>query len=42
MEVEKNWFALYTKPRWEKKIDAVLLKKGIESRKAVERQEEGH
>lgn len=31
MEVEKNWFALYTKPRWEKKIDGALQKKGIES-----------
>lgn len=31
MEVEKKWFALYTKPRWEKKIDSVLQKKGIES-----------
>lgn len=26
-----KWYALYTKPRWEKKIDAVLIKKGIES-----------
>ncbi|TDO25700.1 UpxY family transcription antiterminator [Sediminibacterium goheungense] len=31
MEPEKKWFALYTKPRWEKKIDSVLLRKGIES-----------
>lgn len=28
---EKKWFVLYTKPRWEKKIDASLIKKGIES-----------
>lgn len=28
---EKKWFALYTKPRWEKKINTVLVKKGIES-----------
>lgn len=28
---KKNWYALYTKPRWEKKIDAVLKRKGIES-----------
>ncbi|MBX9732494.1 MAG: UpxY family transcription antiterminator [Chitinophagaceae bacterium] len=28
---EKQWYALYTKPRWEKKIDTVLLRKGIES-----------
>jgi transcription antitermination factor NusG len=28
---EKKWFALYTKPRWEKKINAVLERKGIET-----------
>jgi transcription antitermination factor NusG len=28
---EKKWYAVYTKPRWEKKIDAVLTRKGIES-----------
>ncbi len=27
---EKKWYALYTKPRWEKKIDASLIKKNIE------------
>lgn len=27
----KSWYALYTKPRWEKKIDAVLQRKGIQS-----------
>ncbi len=31
MEPEKKWFALYTKPRWEKKIDSILVRKGIES-----------
>ncbi len=31
METEKKWYALYTKPRWEKKIDTVLVKKGIET-----------
>lgn len=31
MQVEKKWYALYTKPRWEKKIDATLVRKGIES-----------
>src|SRR6478752_5175489 len=31
MEPEKKWYALYTKPRWEKKIDTVLVRKGIES-----------
>lgn len=30
-EQRKKWFALYTKPRWEKKIDGALLKKGIAS-----------
>ncbi len=29
--LEKKWYAVYTKPRWEKKIDARLIKKGIES-----------
>lgn len=29
-ETEKKWYAVYTKPRWEKKINAVLEKKGIE------------
>ncbi len=31
MQLEKKWYALYTKPRWEKKIDTVLVRKGIES-----------
>jgi len=31
MKLEKKWYALYTKPRWEKKIDTVLVRKGIES-----------
>ena len=30
-QAQKNWFALYTKPKWEKKIHAVLMRKGIES-----------
>ena len=30
-ERDKNWFAIYTKPRWEKKVDSILLRKGIES-----------
>ena len=29
--MDKKWFALYTKPRWEKKVDSVLKKKNIES-----------
>lgn len=30
MESSKKWFALYTKPRWEKKVSAVLDLKGVE------------
>ena len=30
-KLEKKWYALYTKPRWEKKIDATLIRKGVES-----------
>jgi len=29
--MEKKWYALYTKPRWEKKVDSLLLKKGLET-----------
>lgn len=28
---EKKWYAIYTKPRWEKKVDTTLIQKGIES-----------
>ena len=31
MEAKKKWFAVYTKPRWEKKVHAGFLKEGIES-----------
>ncbi|MCW3086900.1 MAG: UpxY family transcription antiterminator [Sediminibacterium sp.] len=31
MKSEKKWYAIYTKPRWEKKIDTVLIRKGVES-----------
>ena len=31
MEIKKNWFAVYTKPRWEKKVAALLLERGIEN-----------
>jgi len=27
----KKWFAIYTKPRWEKKVNSRLLEKGVES-----------
>lgn len=31
MSSKKNWFAVYTKPRWEKKVDKLLKTKGYES-----------
>jgi transcription antitermination factor NusG len=31
MEIEKTWYAVYTKPRWEKKVAALLLEAGIEN-----------
>lgn len=31
MTPEKNWYAIYTKPRWEKKAAELLTKKKIES-----------
>lgn len=31
MEKEKKWYALYTKPKWEKKVDSLLIRKSIES-----------
>ena len=31
MNIERKWMAVYTKPRWEKKVDRVLLQKGIKS-----------
>jgi transcription antitermination factor NusG len=36
-ENSKNWFALYTKPRWEKKVNTKLLNKGVESWCPVQR-----
>ncbi|WP_207493412.1 UpxY family transcription antiterminator [Aridibaculum aurantiacum] len=29
-KVQKKWYALYTKPRWEKKVTTVLERKGVE------------
>jgi transcription antitermination factor NusG len=29
--VTSKWYAIYTRPRWEKKVNSLLLKKGIES-----------
>ena len=34
---EKKWYAIYTKPRWEKKVDSALLSKGINSWCPVQR-----
>src|SRR3569833_3017160 len=31
MTETKKWLAVYTKPRWEKKVDGTLLRKGINS-----------
>ena len=31
MEIKKNWYAVYTKPRWEKKVATLLLERGIEN-----------
>lgn len=31
MEMENKWYAIYTKPRWEKKVDGILLRKEINS-----------
>ncbi|MFN5136342.1 MAG: transcription termination/antitermination protein NusG [Chitinophagaceae bacterium] len=30
MSNEKKWYAVYTKPRWEKKVSAQIEKKGLE------------
>lgn len=38
-ESSKKWFAIYTKPRWEKKINTKLLNKGIESWCPVQKQQ---
>ena len=31
MEIRKKWYAVYTRPRWEKKVASLLLDKGIEN-----------
>lgn len=36
---DKKWFAIYTKPRWEKKVNSMLLEKGIESWCPVQKKE---
>ncbi|MES1159526.1 MAG: UpxY family transcription antiterminator, partial [Bacteroidota bacterium] len=30
-EKKKTWYAVYTKPRWEKKVYALLTEKGMEA-----------
>jgi transcription antitermination factor NusG len=30
-EEKKKWYAIYTKPRWEKKVHGLLMAKGIEA-----------
>ena len=36
---EKKWFAIYTKPRWEKKVNSRLLLKKVESWCPVQKKE---
>ena len=31
MESKKNWYAVYTKPRWEKKVHATMTSRGMAS-----------
>ncbi len=31
MSEEKKWYALYTRPRWEKKVNDLLTRKGMEA-----------
>lgn len=31
MESKKNWYAVYTKPRWEKKVHGTMTSRGLES-----------
>jgi len=31
MEIKKTWYAVYTRPRWEKKVAALMLEDGIEN-----------
>jgi len=37
--IERQWFAVYTKPRWEKKVDGLLQRKNIESWCPVQKKE---
>ena len=31
LEVTAKWYAIYTRPRWEKKVNSLLINKGVES-----------
>lgn len=31
LKVNAKWYAIYTRPRWEKKVNNLLLQKGVES-----------
>ena len=31
IQLNKKWFAIYTRPRWEKKVNLLLQEKGVES-----------
>lgn len=37
--LHKQWLAIYTKPRWEKKIDSVLIRKGVHSWCPIQKKE---
>lgn len=39
IQKEKKWYAVYTKPRWEKKVNSKLLQKGVESWCPVQKKE---
>jgi len=30
-QLNRRWFAIYTRPRWEKKVNLLLVEKGVES-----------
>ena len=30
-QVNRKWYAIYTRPRWEKKVNTLLVQKGVES-----------
>ncbi|MBS1746331.1 MAG: UpxY family transcription antiterminator [Bacteroidetes bacterium] len=38
-QLKKKWFAVYTKPRWEKKVNSKLMEKKVESWCPVQKKE---